>query len=379
MDTQRHLSTQILERNLDHLQQKLLVINPPELETVTTLCRAVPKEKIFVSCQDYGVYTQVHQLHIPAAFEAVHKNKIKFDQAIVFLPKSDAEIEMTLLWATHTLKTHGELVLIGQNDAGIKSAKKTLVRLVGEITYADNARHSGFFIAKKTVSNHAFNLDDWWEEYDIETPTTTEVGKKLTIFSLPGVFSHGRLDEGTGLLLDSLKTQPVPGTTMLDWGCGAGAIGAYLGSSQKTIRVDMADSNALALEATKKTIMVNGLQNCNALTSETFSEIDTLYDAIIANPPFHKGHDTHYSATEAFLKEASRHLQEHGHLRIVANVFLRYEPILEEYFGYVKTVNKNTKYKVLEAVKTPTPRADKRKKLKKDKRINIREELEELA
>jgi 16S rRNA (guanine1207-N2)-methyltransferase len=42
--------------------------------------------------------------------------------------------------------------------------------------------------------------------------------------SLPGVFSHGRLDRGTELLLEHLDK--LPSGHLLDFGCGAGVLGA---------------------------------------------------------------------------------------------------------------------------------------------------------
>lgn len=367
-----HPSTQLLERNLTQIKQKLLLINPPELASVHAALSSAPKEKVIVSCQDYGRYAEVSALHIPARFECFHSGKIKFDQALVFLPKSDLEIEMTLLWAAGNVKARGDVVLIGQNDAGIKSAKKTLERLVGSITYSDAARHSALYIAQKTVTQHAFNLETWWQTYTVPALEADTAG--LTIYSLPGVFSHGKLDEGTGLLLESLRAEPLGGKTLLDWGCGSGAVGASLGRMLPAAHVDLIDTNALALEAARKTVAANKLGNCRVFASHIFSEAPGLYDHIIANPPFHKGHDTFYADTERFLTESAEHLSPHGHLRVVANSFLRYEPLLEERFGYVKTLVKTPKYKILEAVKIPHEKSIKKEKSKKMKRAALEEE-----
>jgi hypothetical protein len=60
----------------------------------------------------------------------------------------------------------------------------------------------------------------------------------------------------------------------------------------------------------------------------------------------------------------------------VANVFLRYEPLLEEQFGYVKTVAKTNKYKVLEAVKIPQGKELKKEKYKKRRPVSLDEDEE---
>ncbi len=45
----------------------------------------------------------------------------------------------------------------------------------------------------------------------------------LKVISLPGVFSHGRLDRGSALLLEHLDK--LPSGHLLDFGCGAGVLG----------------------------------------------------------------------------------------------------------------------------------------------------------
>ena len=57
----------------------------------------------------------------------------------------------------------------------------------------------------------------------------------LKVVSLPGVFSHGRLDRGTALLLEHLDK--LPSGHLLDFGCGAGVLGAALAfGAQKVIK-----------------------------------------------------------------------------------------------------------------------------------------------
>ena len=50
---------------------------------------------------------------------------------------------------------------------------------------------------------------------------------------------------------------------------------------------------------------------------------------ILTNPPFHTGVHTDYSATENLLRKAREHLRKGGELRLVANSFLSYQPMIE--------------------------------------------------
>lgn len=382
MSNTEHPSTQLLERNLAHLKQKLLLVNPVEWASIEKIVSVVPKNKLQVSCQDYGLYQTLIQKHIPGNFQTHYAGRTKFDQAVVFLPKSDLEIEMTLAWVSDALKSNGQVMLIGQNNAGIKSAKKTLEKLIGPVQYADAARHSVLYVADKNITHHAFTLENWWKTYEVSLPAAAEGqhNRTLTVYTLPGVFSHGRLDEGTELLLSTLTEKTRQGKKVLDWGCGGGVIGASLAAAHPDLAVTLADSNAIALESARRTIHANKLSNCQVTATDVYSELPETFNCIVANPPFHKGHDTSYAEVELFLEQTVHHLQEHGSARIVANIFLKYESLLEKHFGYVKVLVKNNKYKVLEAVKMPKTTAG-HKPVKRDrpKRRNTEaEELEEI-
>ncbi len=370
MSTDLHPSTQLLQRNANIFRGRILLVQP--VETAAIAFMQTLSADITVSTTAYDTFIAAEKI-TPTLFETHHVTTKPYDQVIIFLPKSDAEIAMTLHWAAHTVVSEGEVILVGQNDAGIKSAKKTLEHTIGPITHSDAARHSALYVAKRIIAPTPFTLDDYWQTYAISPEHTTYnlQHTTLTLFSLPGVFSHGRLDEGTELLLANLPTTQAK--QILDWGCGSGVIGCILALLHPDAQIDMADVSALALAATEKSIAANNLRNARTLPSAVFSNIPNIYDLIIANPPFHKGHDTHYGDSETFLLEAKQHLTEHGQLVIVANSFLHYEQFIEKAFGYVKTVTKTNKYKVLETVRTASAAT---KKFKRKPRLPD-EELEE--
>lgn len=358
MSTDLHPSTQLLQRNSEQFHGRILLVQPVEIAAIEVLQTIVPS--LTVSTTQYDIFQAAEKL-VPAQFETHHVATKPYDQVIVFLPKSDAEIAMTLHWAAHTIKQEGEVILVGQNDAGIKSAKKTLEAMIGPISHSDAARHSALYVARRTHLPPVFDLFSYFHNYEVALPTSHFALGTLHCYSLPGVFSHGRLDEGTELLLANLP-EHVQAKNILDWGCGAGVIGAVLSHRYPESRIDLTDVSALAIAATEKTIQENNLANCRVFPSAVFSGVKGAYDYILANPPFHKGRDTHYGDSETFLKQAKQHLTEHGQLIIVANSFLHYEQFIEESFGYVQTITKTNKYKVLQTVKTPKQGVKKFKK-----------------
>jgi ribosomal protein L11 methylase PrmA len=68
---------------------------------------------------------------------------------------------------------------------------------------------------------------------------------QLKLVSLPGVFGHGKLDEGTKLLLEHLPKLSGSG---LDFGCGCGVIALSL-ATQSTLKVSGLDVSAYAIES----------------------------------------------------------------------------------------------------------------------------------
>jgi 16S rRNA (guanine1207-N2)-methyltransferase len=53
------------------------------------------------------------------------------------------------------------------------------------------------------------------------------------------------------------------------------------------------------------------------------------YDAIVMNPPFHRGQDTRVDVGRAFIHAAARALRRGGGLYLVANRQLPYEGVLD--------------------------------------------------
>src|SRR5262249_42580793 len=85
-----------------------------------------------------------------------------------------------------------------------------------------------------------------------EDPTSVKVhdGKFVDFVSRPGLFSYGRLDEGTRALLDVLETRP--NERIIDLGCGAGIAGivAALRSGDES-HITLADSNSRAISVAR--------------------------------------------------------------------------------------------------------------------------------
>ena len=236
------------------------------------------------------------------------------DAALVFLPKSRSLIELTLAMVAVTLQPGAPCFLVGENDAGIRSSRVLLEQRIGRLRTVDAARHCVLFQATKQVESEPFSLERWLTSYTLAVREQT-----LQVISLPGVFSHGRLDEGTQLLLETLDGPPLG--RVLDFGAGAGVIGATIKQTWPAAVVELVDANALALEAARRTILANQLPINLIKPSNVFSDVQGTYTQIVSNPPFHTGTKTDYRVVTAFLYRPRNIWNKVAHCALSPTVF----------------------------------------------------------
>jgi len=347
-----HVISQIIEKNLPHMGTGLagLWINPATDNTwrqATEHCRTL---QLF--CQDFDVWQYHQQAGADTQFGAFPKAVAHgYEWIIVNLPRQKALLDMLLECAASLLSDTGELWLAGENRAGINSADKRLKCYFKQHCKLDNARHCVLWSATAAREKAPFNALAHRREWHL-------VGQQsdLKICSYPGVFNHGRLDQGTALLLSTLtssdsavKVLDVPGNTLgkvLDFGCGAGVVGASVRAANSDSEVTFLDNNALALTACEETLRANQLPGA-VLASNGFSEIQQKFDLILSNPPIHTGVKTDNTLGMRVLGAVHEHLKPGGQLLIVANRHLPYETWLAGNFRRVSMLLENRHFKVL--------------------------------
>ena len=114
----------------------------------------------------------------------------------------------------------------------------------------------------------------------------------ITVTSDSGVFSHGRLDKATALLIRSPQVAALlPGTgDLVDLGCGAGPIALWLAALRPHCTVWAVDTNERALALTATNALRNNLTNIRAVRPEDVPE-DLRPAALVSNPPVRVGKD----------------------------------------------------------------------------------------
>lgn len=249
--------------------------------------------------------------------------EVSFDAAVVFLPKS-RDLTDYLLNALASRLAGRELFLVGEKRSGIEAAARQLSPF-GRARKLDSARHCQLWQVTVEHAPQAVTLESLAQHYEVEMDDGP-----LKVVSLPGVFSHGRLDRGSALLLQNIDK--LPSGNLLDFGCGAGVLGAAVKRRYPHNNVIMLDVDAFATASSRLTLAANGLE-AEVLTGDGIDAAPMGLSTILSNPPFHVGVHTDYQATENLLRKARQHLKSGGELRLVANAFLKYQPLIEEHLG----------------------------------------------
>ncbi len=112
----------------------------------------------------------------------------------------------------------------------------------------------------------------------------------------------------------------------------------------------MLDVDAFAIYSSQLTLAANQLE-ATVIAGDGIYAAPKQLAAIISNPPFHQGVHTQYQTTETLLREAAEHLQPGGELRIVANSFLKYPPLIEQHLGSCTVLAERDGFKVYRAVR----------------------------
>lgn len=140
-------------------------------------------------------------------------------------------------------------------------------------------------------------------------------GLRLELETDAGVFSGGRLDPGTRILLDTVPAPPASGN-LLDLGCGYGPLALVLAARSPGATVWAVDVNQRALELCARNAERSGLANVRSVTPDDPGLPGTL-DVIWSNPPLRIGkqalHDllTGWLARLAFGGSAYLVVQRH--------------------------------------------------------------------
>lgn len=328
--------SQVLLRNIKLFQGKVLLAGLPDDELLTEL----PDARGW--SWHAGEHKQLSQRFPERCIFSTQLPTAKYSAGVLFLPKSRELTEYLLQELAAKIPT-GTLFLVGEKRSGSERAAKQMAAF-GRTNKVDSARHCQLWRCEVNERPQAPELESMSKVFAVNAAE-----QSIKVHSLPGVFSHGRLDLGTQLLLECLDDLPIG--HYLDFGCGAGVVGSFLKKHYPDAELSMLDVDAFALHSTQLTLQANQL-TATVIAGDGIHAAPKQLAAIISNPPFHQGVHTQYQTTETLLREAAEHLQPGGELRIVANSFLKYPPLIEKYLGACTVLAERDGFKVYRAVRS---------------------------
>ncbi|NLE98515.1 MAG: methyltransferase [Propionibacterium sp.] len=167
----------------------------------------------------------------------------------------------------------------------------------------------------------------------------------FTLAAHGATFGGTKIDAGTQFLLESLD---VEGDEILDFGCGNGSLSLWLAARGK--RVAAVDVSWAAIAGTQIGAAASDLDVATRWADGTASFPEHSFDAIVTNPPFHRGTAKDSDATLALFDDARRLLRPGGELWCVYNSHLPWRRELNARLGRTRVVAQNRQYTVAVSV-----------------------------
>ena len=127
----------------------------------------------------------------------------------------------------------------------------------------------------------------------------TLAGHRVRAWTAPGIFSPGRVDLGTHVLLREVPPPPAEGD-LLDLGCGWGPLALTMALSSPQARVWGVDVNRRSLDLLARTAADHHLAGIRAVEPDDVPD-DVTFAAIWSNPPIRVGKEALHGLVARWL------------------------------------------------------------------------------
>lgn len=263
----------------------------------------------------------------------------RYSATLILLTKHRGENENRVAEALEKTVPGGFIVIAGSKEDGVQSMRKRLGKMFADLEAMPKYHGVALWFTRP---------DDVSEAVAAFTHPTVEIDGRFT--TVPGLFSHDRVDEGSRILAERLP-EDFAGLAA-DFGAGWGYLSAMLAEkAPRTVGIDLYEADWRALERAKANLAAVSPATRFFWQDLASEPVKNRYDLIIMNPPFHTGKAAEPSLGKALVKAAANALKPGGRLLLVANRGLPYEDVLAENCKKSGEDYRNARFKLLWGVK----------------------------
>jgi 16S rRNA (guanine1207-N2)-methyltransferase len=262
-----------------------------------------------------------------------------YAMALVLAGRHRGENELRVADAIERTEAGGLIVVAGAKEDGIASLRKRLAGLV-DIGGALPKYHGLAFWFRCGAS-----AEQAASALRAANPPLLVENRFRTA---PGMFSHDRVDTGSRLLVENLPAD-LHGH-VADFCAGWGFLGVDIAARYPAVSaLDLYEADFESLRAAEANL-ADAAQRKEFFWRDLLAEpVERRYDAIVMNPPFHKGRAADPDIGAGMIRAAAGALKPGGRLVMVANRHLPYEAALTASFSNWKEIARDAGFKVLSA------------------------------
>ena len=269
-----------------------------------------------------------------------------FDLVLIKTPKSHALLEFQLRLLKPSIDVGTQVIAAGMSRSIHNKTLQLFENIIGPTHSSLAWKKSRLIFATPDLS------------LSVPPATSTdrfvvEAKRAFNISSHANVFSRGRLDEGSQLLIEHIPVDERY-RDIADLGCGNGVLGIIAASLNKPDSIVFADESYMAVSSTKQNFGEAFGKTIKAhfkVTDCLQGVEDESIDLVLNNPPFHQSNVIGDAIAWQMFIDARRVLRKGAELYVVGNRHLGYHTKVKKVFGNCKMITSNQKFVVLMAIK----------------------------
>lgn len=264
-----------------------------------------------------------------------------YDLVLIQLPKNMSYFEDILCHLTHHLRSHSQIICTSMVKHLAAVSFDLLNKYIGKTTTSLAQKKARLIFADFEMGrvDSSYPLKVKFEQFEHE------------FINHSNLFSREKLDIGTRFMLEHLPTGEFE--KVLDLGCANGILGITYKNLNSKSQIVFCDESKMALLSAEENYNNHFDDEAEYHWTNCFEDgVKNSLDLVLCNPPFHQGHTIGDFIAVQMFNDAYEALKPDGTLRVVGNSNLAYQVKLKKIFGNSKIVATNSKFMIINSVKT---------------------------